>query len=194
MYDDYFQAASPLLRFGSSYTRSREDRFSNLDQKNPENTSIHNSDGVLAFSTGAFAPDVTLERATYRMWAMDGGMKWRGLAINGQYYFRWLDDFEADGPLPVDSTFDHGAELSASYFVVPKRMMLYVRGSAIEGEFGDSNEGAFGAKWFFVPNQQRVWLSGELMHVNDSAYGSSITPYTGGMDGWVPVLQTIFSF
>jgi hypothetical protein len=31
------------------------------------------------------------------MWAIDGGMKWRGLAINGQYYFRWLNAFEADG-------------------------------------------------------------------------------------------------
>jgi hypothetical protein len=27
------------------------------------------------------------------MWAIDGGIKWNGLAVNGQYYFRWLDDF-----------------------------------------------------------------------------------------------------
>jgi hypothetical protein len=43
MYDDYFYSTKPLLRFGTSFTRSREDRFSNLDQSNPENTSIHNS-------------------------------------------------------------------------------------------------------------------------------------------------------
>jgi hypothetical protein len=71
MYDDYFYSEKPLLRFGTSFTRSREDRFSNLDQSNPENTSIHNSDGVLAFSTGAFAPGVTVDKATYRMWALD---------------------------------------------------------------------------------------------------------------------------
>ena len=193
MYDDYFFSEKPLLRFGSSYTRSREDRFSNLDQSNPENTSIHNSDGVLSFSTGAFAPGVTLEEATYRMWAIDGGIKWRGLAINGQYYFRWLNDFDADGALPVSSTFDHGGELSASYFIVPKRFMAYGRGSAIDGQFGNSYEWAGGFKWYFVPNQ-RVWLNGEIMRVNKAAYGSNITPYTGGMTGWVPVLQTIFSF
>jgi hypothetical protein len=193
MYDDYFYSKKPLLRFGSSFTRSREDRFSNLDQSNPENTSIHNSDGVLAFSTGAFAPGVTLEKATYRMWAIDGGMKWRGLAINGQYYFRWLNDFEADGPLPVTSTFDHGGELSASYFITPKKFMVYGRGSAIAGQFGNSYEWAGGFKWYFVPNQ-RVWLNGEIMRVNKAAYGSTITPYTGGMTGWVPVMQTIFSF
>lgn len=193
MYDDYFYSKKPLLRFGSSYTRSREDRFSNLDQSNPENTSIHNSDGVLTFSTGAFAPGVTVDKATYRMWAIDGGMKWRGLAINGQYYFRWLGDFEADGPLPLASTFDHGGELSASYFITPKKFMVYGRGSAIQGEFRNSYEWAGGFKWYFIPNQ-RVWLNGEILRVNKSAYGSNITPYTGGMTGWVPVLQTIFSF
>jgi hypothetical protein len=137
MYDDYFNSEKPLLRFGSSFTKSREDRFSNLDQSNPENTSIHNSDGVLAFSTGAFASGVTVDKMTYRMWAIDGGMKWRRLAINGQYYFRWLNDFEADGPLPLKSTFDHGGELSASYFIIPKKFMVYGRGSAIDGQFGN---------------------------------------------------------
>ena len=77
-----------------------------------ERIEFDSRDGVLAFSTGAFAPGVTVDEATYRMWALDGGMKWRGFAINGQYYFRCLNDFEADGPLPLTSTFDHGGELS----------------------------------------------------------------------------------
>ena len=71
--------------------------------------------------------------------------------------------------------------------------MVYGRGSAIAGEFGNSYEWAGGFKWYFIPNQ-RVWLNGEIMRVNKAAYGSTITPYTGGMTGWVPVLQTIFSF
>ena len=193
MYDDYFYSKKPLLRFGSSFTRSREDRFSDLDQSSPENTSIHNSDGILTFATGAFAPGVTLQEATYRMWAIDAGTKWRGLAINGQYYFRWLNDFVADGPLPRASTFDQGGEFSASYFIRPKKFMVYGRGSGILGQFGNSYEWAGGFKWYYISNQ-RVWLQGEAMRVNKSAYGSIITPYTGGMTGWVPVLQTIFSF
>ena len=110
------------IRLGTSFTRSREDRFSNLDQSSPENTSLYNSDGVLTFSTGAFAPGVTVDQATYRMWAIDGGLKRSGLAVNGQYFFRWLNDFEADGPLPLASTFDHGFELTASHFVIPKKL------------------------------------------------------------------------
>jgi hypothetical protein len=31
------------------------------------------------------------------MWAIDGGLKYNGLAINGQYFMRWLNAFEADG-------------------------------------------------------------------------------------------------
>jgi len=58
-------------------------------------------------------PGVTVDMATYKMWAIDGGIKWSGLAVNGQYFGRWLSDFEADGPLPLASTFDHGFELTA---------------------------------------------------------------------------------
>jgi len=112
MYDDYFASDKVRVRLGTAFTRSREDRFSNLDQSSPENTSLYNSDGVLFFSTGALAPGVTIDQATYRMWAIDGGIKWNGLAVNGQYFMRWLSDFAADGPLPLASTFDHGAELS----------------------------------------------------------------------------------
>ena len=80
---------------------------------------------MLTFSTGAFAPGVTVDQATYRMWAVDGGIKWNGLAVNGQYFMRRLSDFEADGLLPLTSTFDRGGELSAGYFVEPKKVMLY---------------------------------------------------------------------
>ena len=193
MYDDYFASDKVRIRLGTSYTRSREDRFSNLDQSSPENTSLHNSDGVLTFSTGAFAPGVTVDKATYRMWAIDGGVKWNGFAVNGQYYFRWLDDFVADGPLPLTATFDHGFELSAGKFVVPKKLMVYVRGSAVFGEFRDSHEYAAGVKWHFLPTE-RLWLNAEVMRVERVPYSGGFTPYTAGMTGWVPMIQTVLAF
>ena len=79
MYDDYFASKKTRIRLGTSFTRSREDRFSNLDQSSPENTSLYNSDGVLTFSTGAFAPGVTVDNAMYKMWAMDGESSGTGL-------------------------------------------------------------------------------------------------------------------
>jgi hypothetical protein len=193
MYDDYFASDTVRIRIGTAFTRSREDRFSNLDQSSPENTSLYNSDGVLTFSTGAFAPGVTVDKATYRLWAVDAGIKWSGLAVNGQYFMRRLSDFEADGLLPLTSTFDHGGELSAGYFVEPKKVMLYGRGSWVRGEFGDSYEYGGGVKWFFLPTE-RLWMNTELFRVNKAPYSGAFTPYTAGMTGWVPMVQTVIAF
>jgi hypothetical protein len=193
MYDDYFATNKTRIRIGTSFTTSREDRFSNIEQSNPDNTSIYNSDGVLAFSTGAFAPGVTLQKAKYRMWAIDGGLKKSGLAINGQYFMRWLNDFEADGPLPLTSTFDHGFELSVAKFVVPRKVMPYVRGSVVFGQFGDAHEYAGGVKWYFLPTE-RIWLNAEVMRVQHAPYSGAFSPYTAGLNGWVPMVQTVLAF
>jgi hypothetical protein len=39
MYDDYFSSRKVRIRLGTSFTRSRENRFSDLDTSSPENTS-----------------------------------------------------------------------------------------------------------------------------------------------------------
>jgi hypothetical protein len=193
MYDDYFASDKVRIRVGTALTRSREDRFSNLDQSSPENTSLYNSDGVLTFSTGAFAPGVTVDDALYRMWAVDAGIKWNGLAVNGQYYRRWLSDFIADGPLPLASTFDHGFELTAGHFVIPRKLQIYGRGSKVFGEFGDSSEYGGGARWYFLPTE-RLWLNPEVIHVDRAPYSGAFTPYTAGMNGWAPMIQTVLAF
>jgi len=193
MYDDYFAEKKTRIRIGTSFTRSPEDRFSNVDQSSPENTALYNSDGVLTFSTGAFAPGVTVTNALYKMWAIDGGIKYNGLAVNGQYFMRWLGDFKADGPIPVTETFDHGYELSASYFVVPRKLAVYGRSSQVFGQFGNSYEYAGGAKWHFLPTE-RLWLNAELMRVNHAPYSGAFTPYTAGMNGWMPMIQTVIAF
>jgi hypothetical protein len=193
MYDDYFAQKKVRIRLGTSFTISREDRFSNLDTSTPENTGVYNSDGINAFQTGAFALGVTVKNATYKMWATDWGFKYNGLAINGQYYARWLNDFDADGPLPLTSTFDHGFELSAGYFVVPKKLMVYGRGSAIFGQFKSPNEFGAGVKWHFLPTE-RLWLNFELMKVKGSAYNGAFSPYNSGINGWVPMIQSVIAF
>jgi len=193
MYDDYFATPDLRIRLGTSYTQAREDRFSDLDTSSPENTSIHNSDGVLTFATGAFAPGVTVEKATYRMWAIDWGFKKSGWSVNGQYYFRWLDHFVADGPIPLKSTFDHGFELSAATFLVPQRLMAYARGSMVFGEFRDSWEAGGGVKWYVVPTE-RMWLQAELVRAVHVPYGGAFTPYTAGLTAWIPMVQAIIAF
>jgi hypothetical protein len=199
MYDDYYASSDLRIRLGTSYTRSKEDRFSNLDQSSPENTSMYNSDGVLTFSTGAFAPGVTVDTATYEMWAIDGGVKKSGWSLNGQYFLRWVDDFKAfdDSLVPtsvaIPGMFDHGFELSAATFIAPQKLMVYGRGSRIFGEFRDSWEAGVGVKWYFVPTE-RMWLSAELMRTVNVPYSGTFTPYTAGMTAWVPMVQAIIAF
>ena len=148
---------------------------------------------MLSFATGAFAPGVTLNVATYKLWSIDGGVKWNGLAINGQYFMRWLDDFEADGPMPLASTYDHGAEISAGFFVKPKKVMLYGRGSWVRGQFADCHEFGGGVKFHYLPTE-RLWMSGEVFKINRAPYSGAFTPYTAGMSGWVPMIQTVLAF
>jgi hypothetical protein len=91
------------------------------------------------------------------MWAADWGFKWNGLAVNGQYFARLLNHFDADGPLPLSSTFDHGGEFSASYFVKPKKWMPYIRGSWVIGQFRNSYEYGAGVKWVYLPTDRLKW-------------------------------------
>jgi hypothetical protein len=191
-YNDLEKHESPVVRLGSSFTRSREDRFADASKSAPDNVQIHNSDGVLFFSTGALAPGVTVFLADYSMWAVDAGFKYRGLAVNGQYYFRWLSGFQADGPLPIGSTFDHGFEAAAGYFVLPK-VELYARTSFVFGEFRDANEYAAGFNWYPLANRG-LRVVGEVGHVDRSPVGNIITPYQAGMSGWMFVLQTQLNF
>jgi len=148
---------------------------------------------VLAFATGAFAPGVTVQEATYKMWAIDAGLKKKGFSVNGQYYFRWVGDFDADGPLPLASTFDHGFELSTGLFVVPRKLVLYARGSKVFGQFASPYEYAGGVKWYLLPTE-RLWMTGELARVHKAPYSGAFTPYTAGLDGWVPMIQTVLAF
>jgi hypothetical protein len=193
MYDDYFASKQVRTRFGTSFTRSREDRFSNLDQSSPENTSMYNSDGVLTFSTGAFAPGVTVDEALYKLWAVDAGVKWNGLAVNSQFFMRWISDFIADGPLPLTSTFDRGGEISVGYFLKPRKVMAYGRASWIQGEFRDNTEYGAGLKFHYLPTE-RLWMTTELFHIDRAAYSGAFSPYAAGMNGWVPMVQLVLAF
>jgi len=146
MYDDYQNHNKPIIRFGASYTKSKENRFSNLDQdRKPEKTALFNSDRVNTFASGAFAPGVTVNDATYRMLATDGGVKWRGLAVNAQSFFDGSTDSAPTVRSPsgrhsiTDSSWK-SASSSFLRFVVPKKWELYGRTSFVFGQFRNSYE------------------------------------------------------
>ncbi len=193
-WNDQEHHARPALRLGSSFTAAPgEDRSSDLSQSSPENTSIFLSDGNLLFATGALAPGVTLSNADYFVWAIDAGFKFRGLALNTEFFQRWLRRFKADGPLPVSSMYDWGFDASLGYFVLRSRLELYGRTSMVRGPFGNGAEYAGGLNWY--PFRKRgVWVNGEVTWVKDSVYSGVLYQYSAGATGTLFQVQTLLRF
>ncbi len=183
-FGDFEQSENLITRFAAHYSHSTEERQSQPAADDPENSQIRLSDGTSLFMPGAFGTDGRVNQARYRMAAVDAGLKYRGFALEGEYYFRWVDQFETEGYVPVNDLYDHGFQLQASAMLVPRTWQIYLSGSKIYGEYGDPWDVALGANWF--PYQSRQFrLNGEFIYLDNSPVGYSSVPYLVGADGTV---------
>ena len=190
---DYEEHQELATLIGAHYTRSREDAQGQPEIDDFENSQIRLSDGTLLFSPDPFGTGGRIAKATYQMAAFNAGMKYKGFHLEGEYYFRWVDDFETIGFIPVDDLFDHGFSLQGSAMVVPKVLQGYVTGSKIFGEFGNPWELAIGANIFpFKRKEMRINLQG--LWLNRSPVGGSSIPAVVGGDGWVFSSDVIVAF
>ncbi len=181
------------MRLGGAATFAREDRLSDLSKAHPENNSTFMSDGTLLFETGSLAPDITVQNATVFIAAVDVGFKLRGLALNAEFYYRYLNEFEADGPLPLTSMRDLGFEASLGYFVLRRRLEVYARTSLIDGPFATPFEAGGGVHWYPF-NTRQVWLNLEVMGIKDCPYGSIYYAYSAGQTGLLVQSQFLLRF
>lgn len=186
-YGDFEMHEHLASEFGLSATYSREDRQSQPDADDMENSQIRLSDGTRIFLPNAFNTDGRINRATYQMVSADTGLKYRGFSLSGAYYARWVDDFKTEGFVPETKLFDQGVELQSTYMFIPRTLQGYVAASKIYGEYGNPWDTAIGINWF--PMRQRLLrINGELLYLNDSPVGYASIPYLLGGDG--PVLNT----
>lgn len=146
-FGDYENHERLATQFNIAYTRSREPRFSPQDEA-AANTTLRLANSLNVFETGAFANGVTVTKVTYRMASAAAGMKYRGFWLQGEGYARRLDDFVADGPLPVSAVRDYGFYVQASYMVVPKKLELYGATSYIFSNYGNPKEIISGVNWY----------------------------------------------
>lgn len=181
-------------RIGFSTTTSTESRQLDPNTEGTENTILKLADGVNLFETGSLAPGVTIQEAGYKNLAFDAGMKYKGVFLQAEYYLRWLDDFEADGPLPVEDLFDHGFYVQAAAFPIPKKLELYAITSQIYGDpdagFDDSSEYVGGLNVYPFGTRNYRW-NVQVMDVNRSPVSSNFGYYVGGQDG--TTITTAFS-
>jgi hypothetical protein len=138
------------------------------------------------FDTGALAPGVTVDRVDYRVLSIDAGVKYRGVFLQTEIYTRWLNDFVADGLLPVDQIVDRGFYLQGSFFPVRKKLELYGATSQIFGDkdagFDNSSE-YLGGLNFYPADTRNHRLNVQVINVNHSPVSSTFGYYTGGQDG-----------
>ncbi len=187
---------TPTLRIGTNVAVSQEKNqgIGTGELANPEDTILRLSDGTPLFRPGALGPGVELLSTNVQLWTVDAAVKYRGLGLSGEYFFRWLDGFKQTGTrLPFGSIFDQGALLQGGYFVVPGKLETFARTSFVTGPFGGGNEFGGGVNWYVRGN--RDWrLTFEVLRINHSPAQNILTGYRAGESGTLFQLQWFSDF
>ena len=169
-------------RLAVHYTQSTEDKQSQPGTDGIENTQIRLTDGSAIFTPNLFADGVTVERVKYRMSSVDGGLKYKGLSLEAEYYWRWLSDYEGVNTGGIPNINDHGYQLQASAMLVPKTVQVYFGNSGIYGKYGDPWEVRAGASWYPV-RERGFRVNTEWIHVDHSPVGYTAYPLPVGASG-----------
>jgi hypothetical protein len=171
-------------RVGVHFTHSIEDAQSQPGANTIENTQIRLTDGSIIFTPSLFGPGITVEEVQYEMASIDAGLKYRGFALEAEYYRRKLSDFRGPGVAVIEDITDDGYQVQASAMILPRLLQVYVGRSEITGDFGDGSELRVGVNYF--PQRSRgIRLNGEWLNLDDCPVGYTAVPYPVGGDGEV---------
>jgi hypothetical protein len=184
-FGDFEQHEKLATRLAIHFTRSRESKQAQPNTEAFQNTQLRLSDGSVIFTPNLFAPGTTINDATYRMMALDGGVKLHGVELWGEYYLRWLGDFNATSTVGLPSgLFDHGFQAQVSSMVIPKTLQFYAGGSTIFGQYGTPFDSRIGVNYFPWKNRVVRWNT-EALYLYRSPVGYSAVPFVVGGKGWV---------
>jgi len=181
-FGDYDHHETVATRLGAHYTTSTEEKQSQPGTDGIENSQIRLTDGSVIFTRDLFGPGITVDRVNYEMSSLDAGIKYRGFALEAEYYWRWLSDYKGTNTAGIADIDDRGYQVQASAMALPQKLQLYVGASEIMGDFGDSSELRVGANWYpFATRGIRV--NGEWMRLDNCPVGYTAVPYPVGGNG-----------
>lgn len=183
-FGDYERHEKLATRFNLAYTFSPEERQSPIGTA-PSNTTLRLADSLNVFDTGALANGVTVERVHYQLVSAAAGMKYRGFWLQGEGYFRNLDHFIADGPLPVTAVRNTGLYVQAAQMIVPNRFELYGSTSYVLGTFGQHPHEYIVGGNYYPWNTRNLRLNLQVINVSHSPVSSTFGFYTGQITGKV---------
>jgi hypothetical protein len=183
-FGDYDMHQKVATRLGTHFTRSDEDAQGQPNSDAFENVQIRLSDGNPIFAADLFGTGIQVKTATYHMFCADGGVKYHGLSLEGEYYWRTVDNLKGPGTetLAFNDLKDDGFQLQASGMVVPEVLQAYAGVSKIFGEYGDPSDLRFGVNWYPWRNQVVRWNT-EYLHTDHSPVGGLSLPMPVGSTG-----------
>jgi hypothetical protein len=182
-FGDFDHHENLATRVAGHYTHSTEDKQSQPGTNGIENSQIRLTDGSVIFTPDLFGPGITVEKVTYDMVSVDAGVKYRGLSLEAEYYWRWLSNFRGTDTAGIEDINDTGFQVQSSAMVVPKTLQVYLSGSAIYGDrYGDSSELRAGFNWYFV-KERGLRVNAEWLHLNNCPVGYTAVPYPVGGNG-----------
>ncbi len=122
------------------YTHSLEEKQSQPGTEGIENSQIRLTDGSSIFTPNLFGDGITVNEVDYHMMSVDAGVKYKGMSLEGEYYWRWLRNFTGINTSGIADINDTGYQLQASAMAVPKALQLYFGTSQVFGGYGDQWE------------------------------------------------------
>jgi len=182
-FGDYEWHESVATRFNLAYTYSPEERQSPIGTP-AGNTTLRLADSLNIFDAGALTNGVTVERTHYQMLSAAAGMKYHGFWLQGEGYGRRLDNFVADGKLPVGVVRDTGFYVQVAKMIVPNRFELYGATSYIFSDYGHPKEFIVGGN-YYPWNTRNIRLNTQLINVGHSPVSSTFGFYVGQLTGQV---------
>jgi hypothetical protein len=188
-YGDWERHDKVATRFGIGAVKSPENKQTTDPDPNaaPNNTTLRLADSLNVFDDGSLAPGVWVQSVDYYVVSIDAGIKYKGFFLQAELYNRWLNNFKADGALPVDQIHDLGFYVQGAFYPVTKKLELYAATSQIFGDksadFSNSNE-YLGGLNFYPFNSRDYRLNLQVMYVNRSPVSSTFGYYVGGQKGY----------
>jgi hypothetical protein len=188
-FGDFDNHKDVATRLGVHFTHSLEEKQSQPGTEGIENTQIRLTDGSVIFTPDLFGPGITVNEVDYRMMSIDAAVKHKGMALEGEFYWRWLSNFAGENTGGITNINDTGYQLQASAMAVPKLLQLYLGASQVFGDYGDQREFRLGQN-FYPMKERGIRLNGEFIYVNRSPVGYTAYPLPVGAKG--PVFHINF--
>jgi hypothetical protein len=180
-YDDYDWHRRPVAQLGHSFAMA-DTGDTDGGQPLEEADFVRLSDGTMLDESGALAPGTRVTDFDVYFYSIDAAWKYRGLSLNGEYFFRWIADISGMGNIPVNEIFDRGFFAQTAYYLIPETLYVAGRVSQVAGPYGTHYEYA-GAVGWFINGNPNLKFTFDVVALDGSPLNNTTSDILVGDDG-----------